>query len=366
MIPLPDELERLAQSLALAEGFQLVLAECRGLDAADMLAQLDAACDRVAALRGAPPLLLRYDPRSTTDAGGGLRDEAWVEGVLGSILALPRPTAPGATLVAVLDGATLDDDDLTSWTYLLHRLNERRNAIARALDGTLLLALAPPLVRLFLHEAPDAASIRSGHFVLDASTRAATPSLPLDLTSWYPPALLAEAARLRASARPDPSHAMATLHDLLIRSLSESKLRRFAYQFGPNFGNRLPGSSASISELAHAFVLLAENHGLLGEVLGELRRVRSRLAPEIDRIAADLGVTGSTSTPALMGTPSVRLLEDLVELSQDQLEAVLHLIDAPLSTRPNARQIVRFAERQGTVGLLQLADAIARVRVRRS
>ncbi|MFY0535779.1 hypothetical protein [Nannocystis pusilla] len=148
------ELERLSQAIALADGFQLLVLECHELDAWDLHRLFDAVQTRVAELRGVPPLVLVYDPHVTTRESGSLRDEAWVEGVLGAILRAPAANAEDAAVVAVIDGTDFDESDLDSrellsWEFLFHRMNEQRNAIARTLHGTLALALPPTLVRVF-------------------------------------------------------------------------------------------------------------------------------------------------------------------------------------------------------------------------
>lgn len=209
MIALADELERLSQALALNEGFQLVVLECHDLESWDLYRLFDVVQARVAELRGTPPLVLIYDPYLTTDETGSLRDAAWLEGTLGPLIKLPARKSENASLVAVIDGtrfATTDGEELSSWIYLFQRLNEQRNEIARTLEGTLVFALPSALVRVFLDEAPDSASIRSGHFQLH---RAILPTAPVQnsplSTADYPLAALRETDLRRQAAEPTRS-----------------------------------------------------------------------------------------------------------------------------------------------------------------
>lgn len=317
MTGLPHELERLGQALALIEGFQIVLLECHGLGSWDLHRLFDLIQARVAELRGVPPLVVVYDPHVTTSEEGSLRDEAWVEGVLGPILRLPAPTAEGASVIAVIDGtgsASASADELTSWTFLFHRMNERRNQIARTLVGTLVLALMPRLVGLFLSEASDSASIRSGMFRVDRGLVPGTPPSPLPpLDTAYPAQTVHEAHVRRAVADPAMDPAVRSelrtglapraelrdnqapgrywaLENLLLSIFSVDELRRFL-RYLPSGGlifDEIPQPTTAPAILAHEAVQALERHGLLDtpDLWAALRSERPRRYAEIDRVAA--------------------------------------------------------------------------------
>lgn len=350
MKQLPDELERLGQALALNEGFQIVLLECDGLDSWGLHRIFDLVQARVAELRGVAPLVIVYDPHVTTDEEGALRDEAWVEGVLGSILKLPAPSDDGASLVAVIDGSAAarpDGNELRSWTFLFHRLNERRNVIARTLVGTLALALPRPLVGLFLSEAADSASIRSGVFRLDGSmVPADTSARPRFVEGTYPDALVMEAtlrrhaadprleperrSRARAAlaspeialpllsaSRPGPTRGTGpevaaspheALYRLLLSLFSADELRRFLRYLpdGDELSRELPGGTASSAQLVSDAVDVLESRGLLGDpdFWARLRSERPRRRHELEQVrqhfaAANKSQPAPTSSFAL-------------------------------------------------------------------
>lgn len=367
MIALADELERLSQALALNEGFQLVILECHDLESWDLYRLFDVVQARVAELRGTPPLVLIYDPYLTTDETGSLRDEAWVEGTLGPLLELPAHKSENASLVAVLDGtrfATTEGDELPSWIYLFHRLNEQRNAIARTLEGSLALALPSALVSLFLDEAPDSASIRSGHFrldrnhlpkilpplcsptapeyryeqIYDASLRryAADPNRDSTERAWARKHFVVRPSGPQPSPRtahapsrePEPtSHE--SLAQLLLSLFSSDELRRFIryLPYGDDLTAELPGSSASPAALVHEAVQVLERHGLLSDprFWGGMLEERPRRGRDIDAVHARFQSASSlmpvvrSSTSASTDEPTV-LLASLDSHAQAPLE----------------------------------------------
>lgn len=252
MITLADELERLSQALALIDRFQIIVLECRDLESWDLYRLFDVVQARVAELRGVPPLVLIYDPYLTTSKTGSLRDEAWVEGVLGPLVELPTRESEDASLVAVIDGtrfATSDGDEVSSWIYLFHRLNELRNAIARTLDGTLALALPSALVRLFFNEAPDSASIRSGHIQLSRALLPTAPVQPPPPSSTdYAPDVIRDASLLRRTK--DPSLSQEAREDarqeFVARQLATSSFNKLFATIKAELAQRKP---SSVSEL---------------------------------------------------------------------------------------------------------------------
>lgn len=385
MTPEPDEVERLSQAIALAEGFQLLVLECHSFDSWIPCCIFDAVQARVAALRGVPPLIMMYSPYVVTGHEGSLRDEAWVEAVLEPILELstvalagedrpwpspeykPEPGPPaieGGSLVAVLDGTAADergDAELASWAYLFHRINERRNALTREFSGTFALALPPRLVRLFYEEAPDAASIRSGHFVLNASApSAAAPPRPQSLLRWYPPHLVREAALRRLAC--DPRLTAAARHDLLrdlhqpeverfwhrnsigadlemlhllLDLFSRDELRRLAEVYlAPELARELPGSEASAHELADELLGRVDRGGpSMRRFFEYLVRERPHRYEDIARVASRWGHEVLPRKAVAVHTPS-ELFEALVRLPRERLEQVVLLAGLAGAARP--------------------------------
>jgi hypothetical protein len=404
------ELERLSQAIALADGFQLLVLECHELGAWDLHRLFDAVQTRVAELRGVPPLVLVYDPHVTTRESGSLRDEAWVEGVLGAILRAPAANAEDAAVVAVIDGTDFDETDqdsreLLSWEFLFHRMNEQRNAIARTLHGTLALALPPALVRVFLEEAPDVASIRSDVLSLDASQVPKHPDKQ-HLTSGmgYPPELLREAAlrrlaadpRLDGEAREHARHSLAAPQTIsveesiapsraqvehalksMLRSLfSTDELRRLLlYSFAPGL------VAASPEEVTDAAVMALEHDHLINHRFFDLLRAeRPRRKSEIDHVEQLVRATSTDARLQLKATTHWKptpdeLMDALLKLSREQIAQVVRLADdegisAPITrsgaahtkmlhrTRMPVRDIIAHTTQQGPEALQRLADAL--------
>lgn len=386
MIALADELERLSQALALNEGFQLVILECHDLESWDLYRLFDVVQARVAELRGTPPLVLIYDPYLTTDETGSLRDEAWVEGTLGPLLELPARTSASASLVAVLDGtrfATTDGDELPSWIYLFHRLNEQRNAIARALEGTLALALPSALVSLFLDEAPDSASIRSGYFhldpihlpeilpplcsptppeyryeqIYDASLRrhAADPDRDATERTWArkhfivrPPGSQPSPPADYTASRESEPVPHKSVAQLLLSLFSSDELRRFIRYLSnsDDLTAELPGASASPAVLVHEAVQVLERHGLLSDpqFWDQMLAVRPRRRLDIDAVRTYFQPS-SSPRPELRSSSSANTEESTVLLAsldghaQAQLEREYSLVGRTLQ---HARAPVRL------------------------
>ncbi|MFZ6182255.1 hypothetical protein ACOXH8_26205 [Nannocystis pusilla] len=347
----------------------------------------------------------------TTRESGSLRDEAWVEGVLGAILRAPAANAEDAAVVAVIDGTDFDETDLDSrellsWEFLFHRMNEQRNAIARTLHGTLALALPPALVRVFLEEAPDVASIRSDVISLDAVQVPKHPDKQhLTSSMGYSPELLREAAlrRLAADPRLDgearqharqslaakpavsieesfaPSHEnpMRALFSLLMSLFSIDDMRRWiASRFEREVLSILPDSSSPESFAVH-FVSTLQRRGLIDEHFFNLLRAdRPRRKSEIDHVEQLFTATSTATRPQLKATTRWKptpdeLMDALLKLSREQIAQVVRLADdegisAPI-TRSGAahtkmvhrtRMPVRELVSQGPEALQRLADAL--------
>lgn len=415
-----DEIERLSQALALVEGFQLLILECQGLDSWGLHGLFAVVKDRVAELRGVPPLIVVYDPTMTTNKEGSLRDEAWVDGVIDPVLELsavafldkespslpfgeppraPPPPTEGTSVVAVIDGtraAYPDSSDRASWEYLFHRLNEKRNALTRSFAGTLALALTPELLRLFLEEAPDVASIRSGIFALERMPEPADEGYGVDsLLNWYPAHLVQEAALRRLAADPRLSDAArddlcGDLHrsaeerywlrnsngahlavlELLLGLFSADELRRFAsVYFGLDIVEQHVAFADSTDNLAEQVLSVITVDRSFFELLVRERSHRYR---EIAHVASQWGYELLPLKPQRAALSPAELREALLLLSREQLEQVVlmaglagqplptrsGILDTRLLSRASVRSILARAESDGSEALRRLSQAL--------
>lgn len=392
-----EDLRRVAQAIALGEGFQLLVLECHGLPPGQLVRLFDEVQGLASEASGVPPLVLIYDPRLAMD---------WIADVLVPILGLPRPTAPGASIVAVIDGtdATFggvrrEKQVRSNWQFLFQQLNERRNSIARALAGTLIVALTPELVGLFLQEAPDMASLRGGVFRVDDSVLrrgAEAVVMPMALKAWYSPILLRELAYRRVAANPELREvdrhraivefqgrsvqgstprggAPHQLVALLLSLFSTDELRRFVHYAFPEVSSTVPGAMASPAAFASAVVEELGRQGRIDNGLFDrigLERPAHR--EEIDRVAGRWGYSphrGVAEQGALV-MPS-DLYDLVLQLSASEREQIMYLAgfagDAVstqtmrgLRERPpiSAREILERARAGGPGGLTRLAEAI--------
>jgi len=331
----------------------------------------------------------------TTRHEGSLRDQAWVEGVLGPLRELERPASPEASLIAVIEGVlpvdvSFDDSPDRSWTYLFFRINEERNAIARTFGGTLVLALRPDLVRRFLQDAPDAASIRSGHFVLppDAVPPRAAPAPGLE--HWYAPALTREASlrhllaepRLSADARDDLLHALmpapreaahdeaaaadarAALHGLFRSLFSADELRRFLhYRYGRELAEDLP--EAPFALVVNAALSALERRGLVDrDLFDALLQERPRRSPEILQVAAHCGVELGDQPVSRVRSGAPDLFDTLLRLTKTQREQVVLLSGLAGDAtdwevrRMSARELIALAHQRGPEAMERLTEAV--------
>ena len=146
---------RLVQSIGLSRQFAffLLVADTPRV-AQEAFAVLE---EGVAGERGEAVHLVQLEPYQ---AHAPIRFELLVDEVLAPLVD-PTEAMASARAIVVIDasGAPPRDDD--AGKLLFHRMNERRNVIAAALPGTLVLALPPRLEPLFAHAAPDFWSIRS-------------------------------------------------------------------------------------------------------------------------------------------------------------------------------------------------------------
>ena len=207
-------LQRLANALALGDGFQFHILVCHSpLQVGQSLTTL---AEAIPALRGGslitrPLLPATFSPDKPLDS-------ALTAAVTEGLSTLPPPAADERVL-AVLDASFVAETEIPAWRQLFRRLNEQRNAVADHADAALLLCLSPTLEPIFAHEAPDFWSIRGVSVRLEAEAPAPTlssqrtpaaPSVDISLaalasTADELPALrqAVEALRQRASAYPD-------------------------------------------------------------------------------------------------------------------------------------------------------------------
>jgi hypothetical protein len=157
----PDspDVARLVRSLALSDRFRFYLLVVEAPEAARAVAAILE--HEVAAAREAPVHVVWLDPYD--DRAEGSAPMPWrrlVDAVLAPLLE-PSAELSSPEAIVIADAARAPAADEDAWRILFQRMNERRNAVAGALRGALVLALPPALERVFAHAAPDFWSIRS-------------------------------------------------------------------------------------------------------------------------------------------------------------------------------------------------------------
>jgi tetratricopeptide (TPR) repeat protein len=170
--PLADALRsdegvlRLAHGLALSERFHFYLLVCDTPRVAS--AALDVLVDEVATEREEPVRLIRLDPyRAHAELDKPIPFELLAEEVLARLVS-PAGDERTADVLFVVDASRALPQDEEGWGQLFQRMNERRNGIAKALKGSLVLVVPGRLEAVFAHAAPDFWSIRSLAVVVHA------------------------------------------------------------------------------------------------------------------------------------------------------------------------------------------------------
>jgi hypothetical protein len=153
-------IDRLAEAIALGEGFQLHILVCDSPRAAGAALETLHRRLRSALPRLAPDLAER-------DLREGVSLDRLASSILGP-LTLVEEVAESEPPAVVIDASNAVDADEPAWRQLFRRMNERRNAIVRRLPRSLLLCLPPSLEVAFAHEAPDFWSIRSSSITVMA------------------------------------------------------------------------------------------------------------------------------------------------------------------------------------------------------
>lgn len=159
---LQDELARLLDLESLADVLSLAARPRFAVLACDTPRVTHAALrlthERVEAARRERVSLSLYDPYGAFPVAldRALPPEELAQWTLTHLLDALQPGA-----LQVLDLSCALKADQEPWTFVFHRMNERRNLLARALHGALILCLPSWLRTVFAHEAPDFWSIRS-------------------------------------------------------------------------------------------------------------------------------------------------------------------------------------------------------------
>lgn len=164
---LRDEgVSRLIRALALSDRFHLFLASCTTPRVADAL--FPVLVEQVSAERGERVRLVRLDAYAGRRERGPMTFERVAGTVLTGLVAPAEEDRAPQVILAVDASKALPEDD-AAWNLLFQRMNERRNVIAAALRGPLLVVMPPRLEPAFAHAAPDFWSIRSFSVVIGAS-----------------------------------------------------------------------------------------------------------------------------------------------------------------------------------------------------
>jgi hypothetical protein len=152
------EIARLVRSIALAQGFRFYLLVTAPARVQPIAANLER---DVAAVREEPVHAFRIDPyRAPLDYPAAVPWRLLAERILAP-LTEPTPAFAARDAILVVDVTAAPAEDDTSFHVLFERMNERRDLVARALSGALVLALSPRLESVFVEAAPDFWSIRS-------------------------------------------------------------------------------------------------------------------------------------------------------------------------------------------------------------
>jgi hypothetical protein len=166
----PD-VERLVQALSLSERFHVYLLICDTPRLTRLV--LDVIAARVSEEREQPVHLVELDPyQEHRNAGAPIDATALIDRILGRLVAPELDEQSSDVLFVVNASRALTEDD-QAWALLFQRMNERRNVIAKKMNGAILLCLPVRLEPLFAHAAPDFWSIRSTAIRVDRTLPAA-------------------------------------------------------------------------------------------------------------------------------------------------------------------------------------------------
>ena len=156
------DLSRLAQSVALGEGFQLLIVIN---DSPRVMRQaLPLLTQEASRLSGASYTVIVLEPAAD---GLEVTTERLLDGVLTLLVHSARHGDDNIPLRVIIGADASSNEDM-AWSVLFRRMNERRNTIINRTHGVLLLCVSQHLFELFAHEAPDFWSIRSAVITLPA------------------------------------------------------------------------------------------------------------------------------------------------------------------------------------------------------
>ncbi|WP_295450225.1 hypothetical protein, partial [uncultured Thiodictyon sp.] len=223
-------LAHLIGALALGDGFQFHIVVCHSPRQVRQL--LGTLAVDVPARRGGTVRSEHLIP-----AAQALPSDRPLDGDALSVLVNDRlsglaPTSADERVVFALDASFPGTADQPAWRQLFRRMNEQRNALARGLDGVLLLCLSPRLAAVFAQEAPDFWSVRGVSVTLEPELTHARDGGSQGLVFAQEPGrdaagadgqdrdtLEAEvaAARTQAADRPDDRGTQRILFILLVR-----------------------------------------------------------------------------------------------------------------------------------------------------
>jgi hypothetical protein len=157
--PALADVTRLVRSIGLSDRFRFYLvvtdSPARALAVASELER------DVAAAREAPAHVARLDPyREPLDYAGPVPWRLLAERILSALLN-PAPALAASDAIVLADATAAPPEDDASFRLLFERMNERRDLVASAMSGALVLVLPLRLERVFAEAAPDFWSIRS-------------------------------------------------------------------------------------------------------------------------------------------------------------------------------------------------------------
>lgn len=162
-----EGVSRLIRALALSDRFHVYLLLCETPRVAQAVFDLLPA--RVAEEREEPVRLVRLDPyEGSYGPGEPITFEHLADRVLERLVS-PAAEERDANVIIVVDGSKALPQDDEAWAILFQRMNERRNVIAGALRGALVVCLPRRLEPVFAHAAPDFWSIRSLAVVVEGA-----------------------------------------------------------------------------------------------------------------------------------------------------------------------------------------------------
>lgn len=170
-----EEVERLLERLTLVERFHAVLVTCEMPRVANAL--VDVLEAELPQRRDETMRFVRLDPyRAHKDILAPISADLLIDEVLAKVVHPPAENQ-GSSVVTIVDASRALPKDDDAWSIMFQRMNERRNAIMRALPGPFLIVAPKRYDLLFARAAADFWSI------LGAIVPVKTPPLGEELES---------------------------------------------------------------------------------------------------------------------------------------------------------------------------------------